>query len=327
MVASIQPTFSDHKKFNQRPIGTLFEAGPIFQVPVRIKGSKGQTANLLELYRHDDTILDGVSLLTVSSAGDMSPRILNSTYYNVKVFGAKGDGTTDDTTAIQAAIDAAQTQVTASADAPIVWFPPGRYVLTSTITAKSAHLVGAFPNNSVRIFWNGAAGATVITNDGTFAGGTAFWMMSGINFRDGTNEPATWLDITAATADKFFTMNRMHFGACSGDAIKFLAWINLHLEHIRWDNIGGYAIRLTPGVQNLSSFILDKFTYDHGRASGPASGFMLIDNTQNNSNLGVFEVSNARMEIGTAWTGAQAVISFTSDTIFTGIMKSGSSPQ
>ena len=45
-----------------------------------------------------------------------------------KDFGAKGDGTTDDSAAIQAAIDA-----TAAAGGGVVWFDPGNYVATITI--------------------------------------------------------------------------------------------------------------------------------------------------------------------------------------------------
>lgn len=48
-------------------------------------------------------------------------------FYDVKVYGAKGDGTTDDTTAIQAAFTAA----TAAGE---VYFPRGTYLVTSTIT-------------------------------------------------------------------------------------------------------------------------------------------------------------------------------------------------
>lgn len=48
--------------------------------------------------------------------------------FNVKSYGAIGDGATDDTTAIQAAIDAV------SAAGGTVWFPEGTYVITSTLT-------------------------------------------------------------------------------------------------------------------------------------------------------------------------------------------------
>lgn len=52
-------------------------------------------------------------------------------HYNVKLFGAAGDGTTDDTAAIQAAIDAA---AAASGGPGVVYFPPGQYSISSTLS-------------------------------------------------------------------------------------------------------------------------------------------------------------------------------------------------
>lgn len=52
-----------------------------------------------------------------------------ATYYNVKQYGAKGDNSTDDTSAIQAAITAAN-----SAGGGTVFFPAGTYLISSTIS-------------------------------------------------------------------------------------------------------------------------------------------------------------------------------------------------
>jgi hypothetical protein len=53
----------------------------------------------------------------------------NDLHASVKEFGAKGDGVTDDTTAIQAAIDAVEL-----AGGGTVFFPQGVYIVTDTIT-------------------------------------------------------------------------------------------------------------------------------------------------------------------------------------------------
>ncbi|AWN04223.1 hypothetical protein FDJ57_gp22 [Gordonia phage Sour] len=50
-------------------------------------------------------------------------------------FGAKGDGTTDDHTAIQAAFDAQAASTNPTGGRPAVFFPPGRYMTSATIVA------------------------------------------------------------------------------------------------------------------------------------------------------------------------------------------------
>lgn len=63
---------------------------------------------------------------------------------NVKSFGATGDGTTDDTAAVQAAINAAS----ANSAGRSVYFPAGEYKLTSTITITAAvTIIGESPKS------------------------------------------------------------------------------------------------------------------------------------------------------------------------------------
>jgi len=58
--------------------------------------------------------------------------------YNVKTFGAVGDGVVNDAPAIQAAIDAAQ--VGGSNGGGVVYFPPGKYKLSSTVLIKESNI-------------------------------------------------------------------------------------------------------------------------------------------------------------------------------------------
>lgn len=62
------------------------------------------------------------------SLADLDSRISGSLYVNVKSFGATGNGTTDDTAAIQAAINSV-----ASTLGGTVFFPTGTYKITATI--------------------------------------------------------------------------------------------------------------------------------------------------------------------------------------------------
>jgi hypothetical protein len=62
---------------------------------------------------------------------------LRDIHYNVKGYGAVGDGTTDDTDAIQAAFDAASA-------GQIVYFPLGTYLVSDSLTlTKSLRIMGA----------------------------------------------------------------------------------------------------------------------------------------------------------------------------------------
>ena len=80
-------------------------------------------------------------------------RMIAGSYVNVIDYGATGDGTTDDTVAIQAAIDAA-------AGRP-VYAPAGTYVITSTIDMESA-ATGVF-NQGPQLIGDGI-GKTIFDN-------------------------------------------------------------------------------------------------------------------------------------------------------------------
>ncbi|WP_248926433.1 glycosyl hydrolase family 28-related protein [Paenibacillus hamazuiensis] len=81
---------------------------------------------------------------------------VNSLYYNVKDYGAAGNDriSSDDTAAIQAAIDAA-----AKARGGTVFFPPGQYTINSTILLKSnVRLLGAGAEAaSIKLSYNAGA--------------------------------------------------------------------------------------------------------------------------------------------------------------------------
>lgn len=72
-------------------------------------------------------------------------------YYNVKAYGAKGDGTTDDTTAITSAINAA-----VAAGGGTIFFPPGTYISGNQTLNASVHFRGAGINASILKLKNAA---------------------------------------------------------------------------------------------------------------------------------------------------------------------------
>lgn len=98
---------------------------------------------------------------------------LATLYFNVKssVYGATGDGVTSDTTAVQAAVDAAQ-----AAGGGIVFFPRGTYRVTTTITVgATVSLLGVGPAGSI-LFGDGCNAVTMS------AGLTYFTSVEGLRF-------------------------------------------------------------------------------------------------------------------------------------------------
>lgn len=77
-------------------------------------------------------VLDGSGWIYWRSPSDIKDDINANYILNVKDYGAVGDGVTDDTTAIQAAIDAAATTL-----AMAVYIPAGTYIITSPLLIQT----------------------------------------------------------------------------------------------------------------------------------------------------------------------------------------------
>lgn len=102
---------------------------------------EGYTLQTLGFYEPDDggastyivvsdigeSTVDGLSIISLQN--NLYAKLLVQEYINVKQFGAKGDGTTDDTEAIQKAIDSGLSKN--------IIFPLGTYGISKTITTKA----------------------------------------------------------------------------------------------------------------------------------------------------------------------------------------------
>jgi hypothetical protein len=100
------------------------------------------------------------STVSVGSATPTARSLANrsSDVFNVKDFGAKGDGDNDDSTAIQAAINAANVA------GGILFFPPGTYIHSATLVWKNnVKYVGA-GMRTTKITYTGVSDGNVINN-------------------------------------------------------------------------------------------------------------------------------------------------------------------
>ena len=95
-----------------------------------------------------------------------------SSWGNVKTkYGAAGDGTTDDSTAIQAALSAVSTGGYGSTNPPsVIYFPLGTYRVTQTLTLLSRERFNIVADPGTRILWAGASGGTLFHLDGCDSG-------------------------------------------------------------------------------------------------------------------------------------------------------------
>lgn len=98
----------------------------------------------------------GIDASTTATSLDF---LVKSPVFNVKFYGAAGDGATDDTTAVQAAITAAN-----SAGGGTVFFPKGTYLVTKLTTYTAVNLVGVNPHASIIKLKNSSATALLTTN-------------------------------------------------------------------------------------------------------------------------------------------------------------------
>jgi hypothetical protein len=83
----------------------------------------------------------------------------SSTHYNVQGFGARGDGTTNDSAAINAAITAADT-----AGGGIVYLPPGTYIASGIVIPSNVWIMGAGVD-ATTVFLPSAANAPVMLTE------------------------------------------------------------------------------------------------------------------------------------------------------------------
>lgn len=93
------------------------------------------------------------------------PGIAQVMYINVQDFGARGNGSADDTAAIQAAINAAGGN---AAGGIVVWFPPGVYICNALLTLSGSVVTLAAINGSAVLKKKSGATPSVLRITGSY---------------------------------------------------------------------------------------------------------------------------------------------------------------
>jgi hypothetical protein len=120
-----------------------------------------------------------------------------TSWVNVKAFGARGDGVTDDTAAIQTALTALGSGVS---DRYALYIPRGTYKITRKLTyykREFTSILGEDPATTI-FKWAGPVGGTMLAVDGV-----DYTRISRITF-DGSSSAGVLVDQSAVTAGGFF---------------------------------------------------------------------------------------------------------------------------
>jgi hypothetical protein len=239
---------------------------------------------------------------------------------SVKDFGAVGDGVTDDSVAILAADAAAGVIGAASGRYPSVHFPAGTYACNSLQWGKVASWIGEEVGNT-RLLYNGpdnTAGSYIV---GLAAGAGAvpyagFYNLTfqGYDSANIANPAAAHCILNLGTnLDWGFKLENISCTSCFDDALQLRGaastFVNLYLNRIRFDAVGGFGVYI--GSNNLNSgspFVLDQFTLDNniaGNFAAKMTGQGRYDGTrwgkgvvriEDGQGVGAF-IGNARVEL------------------------------
>ena len=249
----------------------------------------------------DDNVNDVIDAVNALTDGAVALQ------FNVKNYGATGDGVTDDAAACQSAISAAS-----AAGGGTVYFPAGTYMLSSSLNmADLVYLLGegmgattlkkntdfnllqfygAAAGADNHILFSGAAGMTLHGNDHT---GTCIDMVyaSLLTFRDihCSNNLARTIDTVEVYDSRFYNMSLDNCGSATAEAVRIgasraasgfgsssdgtneLAFFGLRVE--TWDK---GAILIDPGlaglVQQIHMFALKVETVQVGGNAITVSG-------------------------------------------------------
>jgi Pectate lyase superfamily protein len=120
-----------------------------------------------------------------------------TSWMNVKAFGARGDGVTDDTAAIQTALVALGS---GGANGYVLYIPAGTYKITQKLTYYKREFTSILGEDPATTFfkWSGPAGGTMLAVDGV-----DYTRISRITF-DGSSSAGVLVDQSGVTAGGFF---------------------------------------------------------------------------------------------------------------------------
>lgn len=186
--------------------------------------------------------------------------VLAPFYTSAKFYGAKGDGSTDDTTAIQNALNA----ITSGGG---VFLPPGTYIISSPLSfaTTQSYLLGAGPGSVLQAS-AGFSGAEMISITQDMCGVRDLRILGGPSTTSSSNVATIGIEVSSARyAD---------------------------IRNIQFYYINGYAVESTGGASiNNAGGMFQSFHIEHCK-----TGVHLLGNS-GSSNVGQAFLSNIHIEV------------------------------
>jgi hypothetical protein len=236
-------------------------------------------------------------LLKADSAQASGLRWADSEVINVKDYGATGDAATNDSTAIQAAMDAANT-----AGGGIVFFPVGTYIINATVTIYSkVHIRGAgieatilkLKNTTNVDILKGQNFATLTGTNGT--GGIYNWSVSDLTI-DGNKANNATAGYGLRVYGYGFILSNLRIRDCRNDGI-----------YSEWSTSAD-----SPGLDGMDAQVVNVKTHDcagHGLTwAGPHDSQFLNCLSYSNTSRGfnITSSGNASLFVNShAWGNSQ----------------------
>lgn len=177
------------------------------------RGQEGSTAQTWPVGTQVEQIISAGNLTNLWAA------INRGRLYNVLDYGATGNGTTDDTTAIQAAITAAQT-----AGGGTVYVPGGTYLISATlnVTTDNVQIIGAG--------WSSQILASAVS----FTGSYMLYVQSLSNFRYGIRVQDIFWNGNSVAALGGLNLESTYHGVLDHVRVRYCAGISVY-----WNGVSG----------------------------------------------------------------------------------------
>lgn len=241
---------------------------------------------------------------TVTGRSSVGPTVLaQGQGINVMAFGAKGDGTTADWTAIRNAQCAAlaackqHTSFDSTPCAPLI-FPPGIYMINQPLMYDSVPWVGA-GEFLTQLRWNGGSGTAMLEQvTGMDTTGSNAASAGGISRMtlDGGNQLANGL-LFDDPIDQTFVLENLHLSDFTGNCLVATQDnVNIKARKLRFDGCAGYDMQLA--YHHGASIDISDWTSDKSGSGAASPGYILIDNTSLNQGnpRAIVHIHDARLE-------------------------------